>query len=173
MPLFATDTYERAKESGEAFIPYQENTYNAEVMEVKVVQTQGTNWDSGSPVRTDEMVDQVEITFTLIAPVDGDKILDMNGDEAKYYTMKFWFDPTRLGTSKRGPSKARQFLCALMGWDIGAVLNLEILEKLITGNELKDKPIKLYISLETGKDGVKRNKIERFVSVTEKKAKKA
>jgi len=170
--LFKDTTYEAAENIGKEFTPFAENMYLAEIVEIKVTEVQDTDWSGGAPVRTEEMVDQVEVTFLLESPIDGDKVLNCNGEESNFYTTKFWFSPIKLGTSQRGPSRARQFLCAVMGWDITAELSLSILEDLITAKKLEGKKIKLYLSLEERKDGSKKNKIERFLPVADTKVKK-
>lgn len=151
------------------FTPFAENMYVANVSEIEITQEQGTDWSGGMPVKTDEMVDQVRVTFILEKPVDGETLYNVDGEEAEYNSTRFWFDPIRTGHSARGPSKARQFLCAAMGWDTDVDIDLAVLEDLIVNKKLLGKQLKLYISLFVRKDGTKGNKIERFVSIVEPK----
>lgn len=163
MSLFSQDTLTRAAEQQKFFVPFAENMYNVVINDVKVVQVKGTNWDNGKPVRTEELVDNVEVTFIILSPADGTEVKDVNGDKANTNGIKFWFDPVKLGISKKGPSKARQFLCAAMALDINSELNLSMLENWIVNKELKDKELKCYISAITRDDGTSSNKIERFI----------
>lgn len=171
MPLFKKTTYDAAAEMGKPFTPFASNMYESEIVEVKITETQGTNWDTGFPVKTDEMVDQVEVTFLLLKPVDGDKLLTVNGDESEFMNIKFWMDPIKLGVGKKGPTRGRQFLVAALNLKPDVELNLAALEKIIVEKQLMNKLIKLILSAETGKDGLVRNRIEKFLPVTAKEEK--
>lgn len=177
MGLFSSDTYKKAEEmvNASAFTPFAENMYIVSIQDLEVMQVQDTDWSSGAPVRTEDMVDQVQVTFHIEKPIDGDTVQDIDGDTVQFMTTRFWFDPKKTGMSSRGPSRARQFLIAAL--DIkdadmpeSPMERLEMLEKLITEKTLIGKQLKLYITVTERKDGTKRNKIERFVPLSAKKA---
>lgn len=169
MSLFKKSTYDTAANVGAQFVPFAENMYEAEIVTVEIKEQEATDWSGGHPVKTGEMEDCVEVTFFLSKPIDGDKLLDINGKESEFMNMKFWFHPAKTGIGKKGPSKARQFLCAALNLKPDVKIDLAFLEDVIVEKKLINKPIKLYISAASNTEGVVRNKIERFVEFKEKK----
>jgi hypothetical protein len=172
MGLFKSTTYEKATEMSKPFTPFTEDLYTVMIDTVQVVETDETVWEGSTPVKTDNKVDQIQIDFIMQETSSGGEILDVNGEPANYNGMKLWIDPLKTGTSRRGPTKARQFLCAAMGWPIDAEINLQILEDLIVNDKLKGQQLKIYVSVNTRPDGSKNNKIEKFTAMTVAKSKK-
>ena len=160
MSLFSKETLEKAKEAQKAFTVYKEDFYTCSVLDWKVVQVPATDWSSGAPVKTDEMIDNVQFTLSLLKPSEGKDVLDVNDVKAETYTIGYWADPTKTGMTKKGPAKARQFFTAVMGLDVGAPITIDLLEKWLP--EIKGKQLKAYISVIKDKEGNSKNRIEKF-----------
>ena len=161
MGLFSQETIEQEKEFGE-IIPFAANIYNCEVIEVKVVQTEDTNWDSGQPVRVpDTLVDQVQVVFDVQSTFDGSPVTSPDGKDPTFTSLSLWFSPVKTGMSKKGPSRARQFITTVMDWKINDPINLAILEDLIVNKKLIGKKLRLNISV-TDKN---KNKIDGFLAI--------
>ena len=157
--LFKESTIAGEKQFGE-INPFQANVYNATVMDVEVVEVDETNWDSGHPVKNpDVKVDNVKISLHIDSAVDGSPLVGPDGKDTTFAFLSFWFDPTRTGISKKGPSKARVLLTTLMDWDLKAKINLAVLEDLIVNKKLVGKQIRCNVSVsDTG-----RNRIDGFL----------
>jgi len=170
MSLFKESTYERAKVIAEGFPVFQENLYEAQVFDIKVVEMQDTDWTSGHPVKTDKMIDSVEVTLKLLKTVDGELPKMLDGNETQKDLIKFWFDPLKLGFNKKTkePTKGRQFLTAIQSLDGNAELTLEDLEKQIETAEFSGQKVKCFLTVITKEDGSKKNALSRFTSIGKK-----
>lgn len=157
MSLFNADTLEKEAQWNKPIIPFAENFYLCTIQNVEVVEVDKTDWTTGFPVKTNEKEQNVKVTFAL--PEDSKAI---DGTEPTFNTISYWFDPTKTGISKRGPTKAREFLTTLMDWDLKAKIDTTILQDLIENNKMIGKEIKLMISVVNRDDGSQKNKIEKF-----------
>ena len=159
MSLFKPETIQ-AEKSFNTINPFAANLYNATVTEANVVEVDETDWSMGHPIKNpDVKVDNVQVVMSIDSTVDGTPVIGMDGKDPTFNTLSFWFNPTATGISKKGPSKARSFLCMIMGWDIKEKINLAVLEDLIVNKKLVGKPVRLTVEVnENGK-----NKIANFL----------
>ena len=159
MALFKQSTVD-AEKKFDAINAFKADVYNASVVAVEVVEVDDTNWDSGHPVKNPDIkVDNVRVTLDIESTVDGSPIIGVDGNPPTFTSLSFWFDPTRTGMSKKGPSKARVLITTLMDWDIKEKINLMVLEDLISNGKLIEKKIRCAVSVtEAGK-----NRIDNFM----------
>ena len=165
MPIFTTGTMAEELAKQNDWTPLKENLYYATVVEAVMDKQPYTDWSSGSPVKTDQMVDNFRIEYCLTAAVDGSPLVDINGNPPKKPTLREWLDPAKVGWNKKDkmPQRTRSVLTAILGVPVEAPIVINSMD------DLMGKEVKIYVEVGTKKDGSKKNIIKN-ISTVEKKS---
>jgi hypothetical protein len=105
-------------EGGDRFPPLPADTYLMSVQSIEV-KVSPNPYDKTEEHPEGTPRDQAVTTFKPIEFANGDALLDWeDNDVPPDKTVRGYFDLSRLGFSKTGPSKSRKFLAAITGSDI-------------------------------------------------------
>lgn len=138
------------EEKKRAYVPYAADFYVAECVGVEFVK--GTNY------RTGEEEDQIEVNFKLLRTIEGNPVLDMNGEVPKSTFFKIkWLNPDAVFYNKKTgePHRTRALFTAILGIPVDAGIPE------FTEADCLGRKIKMYIDV-VGKDDKKNNKADKF-----------